>query len=391
MNAVILYSKLAPFHFDRLEVAGRLWAERGQRLTCVEVASQQTNYHWSRSKYVSSTFDYRTLFDREYFGLRFSELRRKLIDALDDIHPDVLVMNGWGHRESLAALGWATRHHKPRVLISDSQPIDRPRRAWKEVFKRSFVTRCHSGFVGGTPHIDYLSALGLPREFSVVGCDVVNNDLFASAVRNRHRNGSNGDPQPLKILSCLRFLSIKNVPVVLEALTRVPMSFRWTLAGDGPERENILRLITRLGLKDRVSLPGFVAYESLPSLFREADVYLQPSRSEPWGLAVNEALAAGMPAIVSRQCGCHTDLIREGVNGFTFDAESPDQLAAALEKMWERRSSWSDMGNASLEIIKPWSLDLFANNLWRSCELAIERGQIPEVGGPLVTRLYGFL
>jgi len=391
MNAVILYSKLAPFHFDRLEAAGRLWTERGERLTCIEIASQQANYHWTSSSYISTTFDYRTLFDREYFSLSFLELRRALVLGLDDISPDVVVMNGWGHRESLAALGWSTRHRKPRVLISDSQLIDRPRRSWKEALKRSFVSRCHSGFVGGTPHISYLSALGLPREFSVVGCDVVNNDLFSSGVGNRYQNGSGGEPKPLQILSCLRFLSIKNVPAVLEALTRVPMSCRWTLAGDGPERENILRLITRLGLTDRVSLPGFVSYESLPSLFKQADVYLQPSLSEPWGLAVNEALAAGMPAIVSRQCGCHADLIREGVNGFTFDAKSPDELVAVLEKMWERRRCWSEMGNASLEIIRPWSLDLFAKNLWRSCELAIERGRTPEVGGRVVTRVYSFL
>jgi hypothetical protein len=84
-------------------------------------------------------------------------------------------------------------------------------------------------------------------------------------------------------------------------------------------------------------------------------------------------------------------LIREGVNGFTFDAESTDELAAVLEKMWEQRAQWGEMGKASLEIIRPWSLDLFARNLWRSCELARERGHTPDIGGPVVTRLYTFL
>jgi glycosyltransferase involved in cell wall biosynthesis len=389
MNAVILYSKLAPFHFDRLEVAGRFWAEHGARLTCIEIAREQADYHWNRSGYVPSTFDYRTLFDGDYFALKYTEIRRAINGALDEIHPHVVIINGWGHKESLAALGWCCRHHVPRVLISDSQMIDKPRRVWKEALKRSFVTRFHAGFVGGTPHINYLAALGLPPEFAVVGCDVVNNDLFASVVKSESQN--DGEHRPLQVLSCLRFLNVKNIPTVLQALARVRLPFRWTLAGDGPERKNILSLITSLGLQDRVSLPGFVSYESLPSLFETADVYLQPSLSEPWGLAVNEALAAGMPAIVSRQCGCREDLIREGVNGFTFDAESADELVKALEKMWERRRLLPEMGKASLEIIRPWSLDLFARNLWRACELARERGPTPDSGGPLVTRLYTLL
>lgn len=391
MKAVIFYMKLAPFHFDRLEVAGRFWAERGARLICIEIAREQSDYQWKRSRYVPSTFEYRTLFDGEYFALKYKEIRRAIISALDEIKPDVAVINGWGHKESLAALGWCCRHGVPRVLISDSQAIDRPRRFWKETLKRSLVACFHSGFVGGTPHVNYLATLGLPPEFAVVGCDVVNNDLFASAVKNGGRDGDRGQHSPLEILSCLRFLSIKNIPAVLRALVRARVPCRWTLAGDGPERENILRLITELGLQDRVSLPGFVAYESLPALFKKADVYLQPSLSEPWGLAVNEALASGMPAIVSRQCGCRQDLIREGVNGFTFDAESTDELVAVLEKMWEQRTQWPEMGKASLEIIRPWSLELFARNLWRACELARERAQTPDTGSPAVKRLYARL
>jgi glycosyltransferase involved in cell wall biosynthesis len=391
MDAVILYSKLAPFHFDRLEVAGKLWEEHGARLTCIEVAAEQASYPWNRSTYAPSTFGYRTLFGDDYSALSYFELRRAIISTLDEVRPDVVVINGWGHRESLAALGWCCRNSVHRVLISDSQVIDKPRSAWKEALKKSFVTRCHAGFVGGTPHITYLASLGLPAEYSVVGCDVVNNALFAPVSNNGGGNGRGGKSDAIQVMSCLRFLNIKNIPTVLEALARVRVSCHWTLAGDGPERKNIQRLITKLGLQDRVSLPGLVSYDALPSMLSQADVYLQPSLSEPWGLAVNEALAAGLPAIVSRQCGCQEDLIRDGVNGFTFDAESPDNLIAVLEKMWTRRSEWTEMGNASSEIITPWSLDLFARNLWRSCELAIQRGHTADVGGSIVTRFYNLL
>src|SRR5215213_3023836 len=161
MNAAIFCLKLAPFHFDRLEAAGRLWDERGARLTCIEIAKEQSDYHWGQSRYVPSTFDYRTLFDGDYYALKYTEIRRAIIRALDEIRPDVAVINGWGHKESLAAMGWCCRHSVPRVLISDSQAIDHPRRFWKETLKRSLVTRFQAGFAGGTPHLNYLAALGL--------------------------------------------------------------------------------------------------------------------------------------------------------------------------------------------------------------------------------------
>ncbi|HEX8847108.1 MAG TPA: glycosyltransferase family 4 protein [Pyrinomonadaceae bacterium] len=373
MNVAILYVKLAPFHFARLESAGKLWTERGARLTCIEIAREQSNYSWGRSEYASDDFNYRTLFDGEYFSLKYRMIRQAINRALDEVQPDVLVINGWGHKESVAALGWCCRNRVPRVLISDSQSIDSPRRKWKETIKRSFVAQCHAGFVGGAPHIRYLASLGLSPEFCVTGCDVVDNEMFLSAAKTRRETSASPEQSSLRILSCLRLLKIKNVPAALRSLAELSAPWHWTIAGDGPERESITDYARALGLGDRVHLPGHIRYSDLPGLYAAADVYLQPSLSEPWGLAVNEAMAAGLPVVVSRQCGCHEDLVREGVNGYTFDPRSGESLICAMEKFWERRGEWAQMGEASADIIKSWSLELFARNLWRACELAHTR------------------
>src|SRR5437763_11192514 len=114
MNAAILYAKLAPFHFARLEAAGKIWAERGAQLTCLEIASEQANYSWGRSKYEPNRFSYLTLFDSDYFSLNYRMLRQAINRALDKAQPRVVVINGWGHQESVAALGWCCRNRVPR-------------------------------------------------------------------------------------------------------------------------------------------------------------------------------------------------------------------------------------------------------------------------------------
>jgi glycosyltransferase involved in cell wall biosynthesis len=375
VNAAIIYTKLAPFHYARLEVAGKFWAERGTRLTCIEIAREQANYSWNKSEYSAQAFDYVSLFDSDYFTLGYRAIRQALNNALDEARPDVVVINGWGHEHSAVALGWCCRRGVARLVVSDSQEIDLPRWPLKEAVKKAFVGQCHAGFAGGAPQVRYLETLGMPAEFCVVGCDVVDNEVFAKATSDAlHKNNGNGHER-LRLLSCLRFLEHKNIPLVLRALARLELPWEWRLAGYGPERENIERCVEKLGLKERVHLLGHVAYDALPPLFATADVYLQPSLSEPWGLAVNEALAAGLPVIVSRQCGCREDLVREGVNGYLFNPESVDDLIGALEKIWERRRHWAEMGRASRQIIDYWSLDLFAANLWRACELAIERAR----------------
>jgi 1,2-diacylglycerol 3-alpha-glucosyltransferase len=389
MYAAILYVKLAPFHFARLETAGKLWEGRGFRLTCLETASEQGNYSWGKSQYASNVFDYVTLFEGEYFALKYADIRRAINRALDDARPDVVVINGWGHKESAAALGWCLRNGVPRVVVSDSQQIDSPRRWWKESVKKAFLACCHAGFAGGAPHVRYLESLGLPAEFCVTGCDVVDNKMFLPPTDAGHKPG--GEVEQFRILSCLRFLTVKNVPMALRSLSTLHVPWVWTLAGDGPERQNIQDYIEVLGLQDHVRLLGHVSYRELPAIYSGADVYLQPSLSEPWGLAVNEAMASCLPVVVSDRCGCHEDLVREGVNGYTFDPLSDESLVEAMEKMWEQRRHWAQMGEASREIIKGWSLDFFASNLWRACEFALMREKEQKAGSSLIAKLCAVL
>lgn len=387
MNVVILYKKLAPFHFARLETAGEMWTERGAQLTCIEIASEQADYLWGRSEYASKAFNYLTLFDGEYFSLKYGDIRRTINRELDNVQPEIVVINGWGHRESVAALGWCSRNQIPRVLISESQPIDSPRRWWKESVKKSFVAQCHAGFAGGAPHIRYLASLGLASEFCVPGCAVVDNEMFRPAANTIHESPESADPPQLRILSCVRLLKIKNIPSALQSLAELNVPWQWTIAGAGPERERIQQCIELMGLRDRVQLLGNVSYRNLPELYAAADVYLQPSLSEPWGLAVNEAMAAGLPVIVSSSCGCREDLVREAVNGYTFDPRSSESLVSVMERFWERRAEWSQMGEASQGIINNWSLDLFSRNLWRACELAVMRAQELSVRSSAVAQL----
>ncbi len=390
MKVVILYAKLAPFHVARLERAGLAGQGGGRHLVGMEVADMQSDYRWAPTPQPGKHYSRVTLFrGLDYWALPYRIVRRSLYRALDAARPDVAVLPGWGFREALAGLSWCIRRGVPRVVISDSQSIDRPQKTGKLWVKRLLVQRFQAAFVAGRPHARYVASLGMPEERCFVGCDVVDNDFFTGGARQQ-RGSDDGQTADGCLLSCLRLLPRKNILGMLDVLANRAKQWTWMIAGDGPQRSEIEKAIRALGLTERVHLLGHVDYTRLPALYARASAYLQPSLSEPWGLAVNEAMASGLPVVVSERCGSHEDLVRAGVNGFTFDPASSESAAEALDRLWTSRSRWSSMGRESQAIISRWGLDLFARNLWQACAAALH--PLPERSGTrAITKALGRL
>jgi glycosyltransferase involved in cell wall biosynthesis len=370
MHALTIYSKFAPFHVARLRATVAEARRNGDHLTAVELAGLQADYGWAAIPQTPD-FEWRCLFpEHDYWKLRSNELCRRLLAALDEIRPDVVMVPGWSSREAHATLAWCLRNGVPRVIVSDSQPEDRTQRALRLWVKRRLLGLCQAGFVGGTPHVRFLDRLGLPADRCFPGCTVADNEWFdREAGRRLVQPGAN---KTFRLLSCTRLVPEKNLLATLAAMARERRDWVWSIAGHGPLRAKIEESIVQLGLRDRVELLGHVAYENLPALYRAADLYLQPSVSETWGLAVNEAMACGLPVIVSDRCGCREDLVRDGENGFLFDPLDPKGLGQALARVREVRDRWPSMGQASRRIVAAWGLDLYARSFWQSCRAARE-------------------
>jgi glycosyltransferase involved in cell wall biosynthesis len=112
-------------------------------------------------------------------------------------------------------------------------------------------------------------------------------------------------------------------------------------------------------------------YDTLPAYYGLASAFILPSVIEPWGLVVNEAMAAGLPVLVSERCGCAQDLVQRGRNGFTFDpCDIEDQASLMLRLSSMPETQRSAMGLASQEIISRWTPELFAQNLEKAAQAA---------------------
>lgn len=124
-------------------------------------------------------------------------------------------------------------------------------------------------------------------------------------------------------------------------------------AGDGPELPALRAAAAPLG--DAVRLLGFQNQSALPALYDLCDVFVMPSRFEPWGLVVNEAMNAAKPIIASDRVGAAADLVHSGVNGLLYASGNANQLAAALAQLHDAPPLREQMGQGSRSRIDDWN------------------------------------
>jgi 1,2-diacylglycerol 3-alpha-glucosyltransferase len=311
-----------------------------------------------------------------------AELRQAFCWALEQAKPDVVAVNGWNNFGSLAAANCCVARGIPMVVMSESARGDELRTWWKEMLKRRIVDLYSAALVGGQRHIDYLVELGMPRERIFTGYDVVDNEYFrqrAEEVRSQRSDVREkyGLPENY-FLASARFIPKKNLPRLITAYSEYRQtselagSAAWDLVllGDGPLRETLNTQLSTLNLQPHVHLPGFKQYDELPVYYALAKAFVHASTTEQWGLVVNEAIASGLPVIVSDRCGCVPELVNR--NGFTFDPFDEQELVERLSQMAslsdDERKSLSD---ASYGISANFAPKRFGEGLEQAARLAL--------------------
>ena len=371
----VLCDRIGPYHFSRLTaVAARL------RTVAVEFCGMDSTYAWSKVS-ETATFQRFTLLDRAEPRSRHDQaLGAAVSEVLTRIAPSVVAIPGWYSKGALAALNWCLQTGTPAVVLSASSEIGKQRTSWKEALKRRMVRLFSAGVGGGTPQADYLARLGIPSSNIFLGYDVVDNGYFAQGADDARRDAvdlrqSLGLPERYFLCIC-RFIEEKNLPLLLEAYAAYrrqvgASAWKLVLVGDGPLKSKLIELREQFGLTDDLLLPGFKQYQDLPAYYGLASAFVLPSLSETWGLVTNEAMAAGLPVIISNHCGCATDLVRDGKNGFTFDPSDLARLTLLLTKLASPETNLAAMGKSSREIIARWTPETFALSLQLAAETAI--------------------
>jgi glycosyltransferase involved in cell wall biosynthesis len=203
-----------------------------------------------------------------------------------------------------------------------------------------------------------------------VEVEVVPNGADLAGFEPRVFSSTNG---PFRVICVARLIERKGQHHLIQAVKQLAeegVDVIASLLGTGDALDDYLRLAKHLGIAERIEFHGYVPREDLPEYYAKADVFVLPSFNEGMSLAALEAMAAGLPLVVSRTGGTSM-LVEEGVNGYSFDWAHIDQLRVHLRRLSEERALLRSMGAASRKRARryAWSeiakqyLSLFNNRI----------------------------
>jgi glycosyltransferase involved in cell wall biosynthesis len=269
---------------------------------------------------------------------------------------DAVVVTGWQSWALVQVALAAKRAGIPLLARGDSRGgVRRPLAV--RLAHRLLLRLCAGFLVVGTRNRAFYLGYGVAPERLFDCPQFVDNERFARAAdaarpsraELRARRGVPGDA------ACALFAGklqpVKNVDGLLAALERARAAapgLHLLVAGDGAERARLETLARERSLP--VAFAGFVNQSAMPELYATADLLVLPSHAESWGLVVNEAMACGLPALVSDAAGCAPDLVSEAT-GWTFPAGDTDALAARLAEAAAAPAERSRRGAAARRLV----------------------------------------
>lgn len=253
---------------------------------------------------------------------------------------DAVVVNGWVVKTCLQTLRACKKLGIPCIVRGEANNY-RPRPWWKRVLQRQLVRSYDAYLPIGKANREFYRRYGIPDEVMFDALYCIDNERFekaakAAAGRQASIRSRWGVPDDvLCFLYCGKFETKKHPVELLRSMMRAirqGVRIHLLMVGDGDLRTECEAIVQSHQLP--VSFAGFLNQSEIVDAYVAADVLVLPSdHGETWGLVVNEGMACGLPALVSDQVGCASDLIVEDETGWVFPSGDWRRLTDLLVKL----------------------------------------------------------
>ncbi|ARK11362.1 glycosyltransferase family 4 protein [Fibrella sp. ES10-3-2-2] len=281
----------------------------------------------------------------------------------------IVIVHGWAYALCWIAISFARLSGHTVCLRGESpQKLEQRKSGWRQQLRKRLLSR------GLFPLINYFLYIGQQNRLFYQGMGVksakllfcpyaVDNDRFQhyvaslatskSDIRTRLKLPADG----LVILSAGKYIAKKRPMDLLRAFASLHRpNITLVLVGDGHLRAELTQYIHEQALQS-VYLTGFINQAEIGAYYAAADLYVMCStEEETWGLSTNEAMNFRLPLVLSDAIGCAADLVREGINGYSYPCGDIEQLTDRLSRILAMTAAErQQMGDASLALINQYS------------------------------------
>lgn len=378
MKRILLLNNIPAPYFDPL--FARLGQEPDWSLTVCYTSIWNTNAGWVECPITNAS--HRTIILDQLFPRLTRWISREtaaalaLLGELRRMQPDYVISYGYTLLPQLVAIVWSALTRTPIAVIGDANIYcDRAvgvRRALKNIWLRWIVHQAAALIYIGTANRMFWERYGARRDQLFEARYAVDNDYFASAVIAERENAAAlrkrlGLEGKVIFLFVGRLIKRKNVALLISAIRKFSdESIALVIVGDGEERKF-------LEVEDaRVVFTGAITQSELPRYYALADALVLPAIDEPWGLVINEAMAAGLAVIAHQHCGAAIDLV-EADNGVLLKTFAVDEIGAALQTIARDTDLRRAMQLRSRTKIAAWTIEGAARGIINAVAQSLEK------------------
>ncbi len=291
-----------------------------------------------------------------------------LVNELKQWDPEAILVIGWNFKSHLQVL----RYFKGKVPIlfrGDSTLLNQPlgfslKKILRKVFLRWVYKHVDYALYVGTANKAYYEFVGLKNEQLVFAPHAIDNKRFSkntSFETDEWKRQLNIPGDATVFLYAGKFEAVKNISVLIKSFIKFNDKKAYlVLVGNGPLEQHLKSIANGF---ENILFLDFQNQSKMPLVYNLADVFVLPSLSETWGLAINEAMASGKAVLASDKVACTMDIINNNVNGYIFKNNDIDDLTDKLSLLVKQKGNLKSMGNASLQIIQSWSFDSVVDSI----------------------------
>lgn len=290
-----------------------------------------------------------------------------LINEIKEWKADAILVYGWRFKSHLKVMRYF--HGRLPVFFRGDSTLLSKRNGIHSLIRKYFLRWVYShvdkAFYVGSHNKSYFKQHGLNETGLMFAPHAVDNERFADesglyqAKAAEWRKHLGIDTDDLVIVYAGKLEPVKNLGWLIEVIRgsdEIPVKVLFV--GNGSSEKELKE---KAYGDSRFIFTDFQNQQQMPIVYRLGQAFILCSHSETWGLSINEAMASGRTIFVSENCGCATDLVKNGINGYIFNVDDKISLINRIEELAGDESLVKNFGSQSKNIISKWNFEKDCN------------------------------
>jgi glycosyltransferase involved in cell wall biosynthesis len=349
-KALIFFQYLPPWRIDVFNEMAKYY-----QLTIVYTNADVDGFKYDRQDLLSRLDkDINNIFLNNGFKIGKRPVRFGILKLIKSINPDIIFSHEYTPTSIMVATyrKFKIANFKYVITTSDNLAIAKQVKGIKATFRQYVLSNADAAVVYSEMVKEFYTENFINLKVEI--CPNIQNSAtllkkrehFPSIINNYIDTFNLNESKVL--LYTGRLEKVKGLDLLLHAFSKMDNNnLKLVLVGNGSEKENLNQICQKLNIEDKVIFPGFYSGNALYAWYDLADLYILPSRFEPFGAVVNEALVYGCPVMASKYIGA-TDFITNQ-NGILFDPLNKNEFISTLNQFYNQTNTKSNLMPVSFE------------------------------------------